>query len=323
MPKLDRFYDLIAILSNRKYAVGMGELTESLECSPATVKRLIRTLRDEYGAPLFFDRKYGGYILDKTDDESLQFPGLWFNISELHSLLLIQELLQQLEPGLLKTDLTPFRTRIESILSAKGMPRGELKHRIIIMGVGARVCCPLHFKVVARALMERKRVKLRYHSRGRDQSINRLISPQRLVYYRGNWFLLAHCHTRRGLRTLALDRIQEIQPRKEAAVELKHEELDHHFTESFGIFSGVAQQKAVLCFTPRRARWIAEENWHPDQFGKWLNDGSYQLTVPYSDSRELILEILKYGPDVEVLRPQSLRDEIQDRLQDALKKYQK
>jgi len=119
MLKLDRIYDLISILSNRKYAVGMNELTEALECSPATVKRLIKTLRDEYGAPLIFDRKYSGYLLNKSDEDSLQLPGLWFNISELHSLLLIQELLSQLEPGLLKADLTPFRTRIESILSAR------------------------------------------------------------------------------------------------------------------------------------------------------------------------------------------------------------
>ena len=322
MPKFDRIYDLIAVLSTRKYAVGMNELTEVLECSPATVKRLIRTLRDEYGAPLAFDRKYGGYILDKSDGESLQLPGLWFNISELHSLLLIQELLQQLEPGLLKTDLSPFRSRIESILSAKGMPRGELTHRIKIIGVGERVCCPLHFKVVARALMERKRLKLRYHSRGKNQSINRLVSPQRLIYYRGNWFLVVHCHTRRGLRTLALDRIQEIQPRNDPAVELEARQLDHHFNESFGIFSGSAKQRAVLCFSPKRARWIAEENWHPEQVGEWLDDGSYQLSIPYADSRELILEILKYGPDVEVLQPPSLRKEICNRLHDALKKYQ-
>lgn len=323
MPKLDRIYDLISILSNRKYAVGMNELTEALECSPATVKRLIRTLRDEYGAPLSFDRKYGGYLLDKSDEDSLQLPGLWFNISELHSLLLIQELLNQLEPGLLKADLTPFRTRIESILSAREMNSSELNRRIKIIGVGDRVCCPLHFKVVARALIERKRLKIRYLSRSKNQSTNRSVSPQRLLYYRGNWFLAVHCHTRRGLRTLAIDRIQEIQPLKEPAVELEDEQLDAHFNDSFGIFSGKAHQKAVLHFTPERARWIAEENWHPEQTGKWLDDGSYQLSIPYSDPRELILEILKYGPDVEVLQPQSLRSEIHNRLLDAVKKYQK
>jgi predicted DNA-binding transcriptional regulator YafY len=301
----------------------MDELTELLECSQPTVKRLIKTLRIEYGAPLVFNRKYGGYILDKSDGESLQLPGLWFNLSELHSLLLIQELLDQLEPGLLKADLAPFRTRIESILSVKEMPTGELRHRIKIIAVGDRVCCPLHFKVVARALMERKRLQLRYHSRGKNQSINRLVSPQRLIYYRGNWFLVVHCHTRRGLRTLALDRIQEIRPRKDIAVELEPGRLDQHFGESFGIFSGKPVKKAVLCFTPERARWIAEENWHPDQVGQWLDDGSYQLSIPYADSRELILDILKYGPDVEVLEPLSLRQEIHGRLQAALKKYQK
>ena len=29
--------------------------------------------------------------------------------------------------------------------------------------------------------------------------------------------------------------------------------------------------------------------------------------MPYSDDRELVMDILKYGPDVEVLEPEALR----------------
>ena len=79
---------------------------------------------------------------------------------------------------------------------------------------------------------------------------------------------------------------------------------------------------ATLRFTPERARWIAAEQWHPDQQGSWLDDGSYQLRLPYSDSRELVLDILRYGPDVEVIGPKELREEVKKKLLAALENYQ-
>lgn len=55
--------------------------------------------------------------------------------------------------------------------------------------------------------------------------------------------------------------------------------------------------------------------------GQFGLDGSYELAVPYRDSRELEMDILKYGPDVEVLMPTSLRNQIQQKLQRAVTNY--
>ncbi len=64
---------------------------------------------------------------------------------------------------------------------------------------------------------------------------------------------------------------------------------------------------ASLKFTPERARWVANEQWHPEQRGRLEPDGSYVLEVPFADLRELLMDILKYGADVEVLGPEALR----------------
>ncbi len=321
MSKIDRIHDLLSILHSRKYAVSVSQLTEILECSAPTVKRYIAQLRYEYGAPIRFDAKHRGYILDKSDDESIQFPGLWFNISELHSLLTIHELIDQLEPGLLKAELTPLRQRIENILASREIKTGELVKRVQFINIGMRLCCPLQFKLVAEAVMDRRKLKIGYHSRSTNRISSRTVSPQRMVYYRGNWYLAVFCHTRNGLRTLALDRIQQIQTTNQTAAEISDRELNSQFNKSFGIFSGDGAQTATLRFTADRARWVAEEKWHPDQKTQWLKDGSFEMTIPYSDHRELLLEIMKYGPDVEIIEPESLRTEIKNRLRQALKKY--
>ena len=90
---------------------------------------------------------------------------------------------------------------------------------------------------------------------------------------------------------------------------------------AYGIFSGTADQTAVLRFTPERARWVAQEQWHPQQQGCSLEDGSYELRIPYGDPRELIMDILRYGPDVEVMAPPALRRQVGERLQAAAERY--
>lgn len=94
-----------------------------------------------------------------------------------------------------------------------------------------------------------------------------------------------------------------------------------HYASSYGIFAGKAKHLAVLRFTPERARWVADEHWHPQQQSRMLADGSYELRVPYSDSRELVMDILKHSGEVEVISPEALRDAVTERLKSALGHY--
>ncbi|MDP2821836.1 MAG: WYL domain-containing protein, partial [Sulfuritalea sp.] len=59
-----------------------------------------------------------------------------------------------------------------------------------------------------------------------------------------------------------------------------------------------------------RARWVRAERWHREQRGELLPDGSYRLTVPYADERELLMDILRHGSQVVVEAPASLRKRV-------------
>lgn len=52
---------------------------------------------------------------------------------------------------------------------------------------------------------------------------------------------------------------------------------------------------------------MANETWHPQQKGTFDRDGSYLLELPYHDDRELVMDVLRHGADVEVLGPAELR----------------
>jgi predicted DNA-binding transcriptional regulator YafY len=322
MAQIDRIHELLELFSARRYPIKFNDLLTLVDYSEATLKRYLRRIRN-LGVPIRYDTHTGGYVLDKSDDAALQIPGLWFNVSELHSLLTIHELIDQLDPGLLKLELLPLRQRIEHRLAAGGIKTGELSRRIQLLGVGIRLCCTLTFRTTATALMERKRLKLNYHSRSENKISTRQVAPQRLLYYRGNWYLAAYCYTRRALRLLAMERMSAIVPQDGECLEIDDEQLRDFCTSSFGIFAGRPQQEAVLVFTKESARWVAEERWHPDQQSQWLEDGSFELRLPYADQRELVMEILRHGPEVRVVSPPELQQAVRERLRSALGQYEK
>jgi predicted DNA-binding transcriptional regulator YafY len=318
--RFDRIFELNRILQAARHPVSRQRLQDALECSRATVKRLIEDMRLHLRAPIVYDRDYNGYKYDLADGAMYELPGLWFNASELHALLTVQQLLTSVEPGLLDPHLKPLQKRIGDLLELQRPGFDGLSARVRIMRVGARRG-GRHFQTVAGALAQHQRLSIRYFNRGDDRYSDREVSPQRLTYYRDNWYLDAWCHLREGLRTFALDAIEAARPLSRVALPVADADLDRHFAVSYGIFAGTPQQTAVLRFSPERARWVAKEQWHRDQAGQFLEDGRYELRIPYSNALELTMDVLRYGPDVEVVEPAILRDLVRDRLAAALARY--
>jgi proteasome accessory factor C len=319
--RFDRIYALHRILRAARLPVPRLTLQEGLECSRATVSRIIAELRDFLGAPIEYDRSRNGYFYAEAQRKNFELPGLWFSASELYALLAAHQLLKNAQPGLLDEHLAPLRRRIEKILQTERLGSGEIARRVRILHSASRRVASAHFRTVAGALMQRRRLLIRYHGRARDIVTERPVSPQRLVHYRDNWYLDAWCHCVEALRSFAVDRVEAAHTLEAPAREMSDEALDAYFASAYGIFAGRPTETAVLRFTPERARWVADERWHSAQQGRFLDDGSYELSVPYSDPRELVMDILKYGPDVEVLGPQPLRERLIESLRESLRRY--
>lgn len=323
MEQLDRFYTLHKVLSNRRTPISRRQLELELGISRATVKRLISKMRIWFDAPVSYSHKRNGYYYDiREDDAPFELPGLWFNSDELFALLSTQYLLKEIQPGLLADAIAPFQRKLKQLLHARPEAGEEIDKRVRILQTSARATDPADFRKIGTALVQRQRINIVYQSRGKDQLSERLVSPQRLVYYRDNWYLDAWCHEREALRTFSLDRLKPVwTDAKTRAKDVSDDELDHHYARSYGIFAGPVSETAKLHFSPRAARWVADEHWHPQQQGKIMSDGAYELQIPYGDPTELVRDILKYGAEVEVLSPPSLRAQVKQALQAALAQY--
>jgi len=321
MDKFDRIFQLHKILSSRRTGVSLEELEAQLECGRSTVFRALSTLKEQLNAPVVFDPNSGGYkYADKTQPGTYELPGLWFTPAELQALIVLQRLLSDAAGGILEQHLGPISKRLDQLIKHRRLNLAEAATRLRFPALGARPTGPaLH--VVASATLQGKKRGMEYHARSQDRRSERTVSPQRLTRYREGWYLDAWDETRAALRTFAVDRIIRPTILEERAVDIPEDQLNEHYASAYGIFGGKADKVAVLRFSRERARWVADEQWHPEQQAEYLPDGRYVLRVPYRDSRELVLDILRHGSDVEVLEPDSLRTEVADQLRRAVALY--
>ena len=318
----ERVY-LIDHLLNERRSITFQDLLTRLEVSPATLKRDIAHMRDRLNAPVVFDKELGGYRYgEQGPGMKYELPGLWFSEGEIHALLTMQHLLNNLDSGgLIGPHIKPLLSRLTAILGTANNDAAQVQKRIKIESLGARQMHLEQFQVVGSALLNRKRLLIEYHARGTDEISNREVSPQRLMHYRGNWHLDAWCHAKKAMRNFSVDMIKKAEITEKPADDVAEALLDEVFAMGYGIFSGKNVEWATLHFTPERARWVADERWHSKQKSKFLPDGTYELKVPYSDHRELVMDILKYGADIKVVEPESLRKIVAETLQAAAVNY--
>jgi len=318
MDRTERFYKIDRLISERR-VVSREELLDELEVSRATLKRDLDYLRSRLEAPIVWDRDAGGYRYETNrNTPSFELPGMWFSAAEIHALLTMEALLESLGPGLLAPHIQPLLTRLRAMLDRADIPLEAVSKRIRVMRSAGRTYEPRHFTPIAHAVLKRQRLTIDHRHRGRNEVTRREVSPQRLTYYRENWYLEAWCHLRNGLRSFGLDAIEGVWSLNKAAKDVSERRMKSELDAGYGIFSGDKVEWAELRFTPERARWVSKETWHRDQQGAFDDAGYYTLRLPYSSSTELAMDVMWHLPDVQVIRPVSLREEVEARLTAAL-----
>ncbi|TAN51003.1 MAG: YafY family transcriptional regulator [Betaproteobacteria bacterium] len=321
MDRLERFYRIDQLLQGGR-SVSFARLLEALDVSRAQLKRDLAYMKDRFHAPIAYHRESNGYRFGAPGvGPRYELPGLWFSPAEIYALLTMQQLLENLQPGLLAPHVKPLLARLSAILASGEHSHEDVAKRVRVLHQAARELKHEHFALVAQATLNRRRLRIAHYNRMEDRATEREISPQRLVHYRDNWYVDAWCHLRNGLRSFSIDAIGKAELLADRVKDVARAELDEYMKSGYGIFSGKKVAWAKLKFSPLAARWVASQKWHSKQKGSFAADGSYRLELPYADDRELVMDILKHGPDVEVLAPPELRARVREQLKGALRRY--
>ena len=332
MDRTERFYKIELLLKSRG-CVSFAALQDELGVSPATLKRDLQYLRDRLSAPIVYDAFSNGYRFAEAKAGAAsatrhELPGLWFSENEIHALLTMHQLLAGLDDdGVLARHLQPLMEKLQGLLGTDEGTARELMRRVKVIVTARRRVPSRHFELLGSALLQRRRLQLRYFKRSDRSESTREVSPQRLVNHRNTWYLDAWCHASDGLRRFALDAVRDARLLEAKAKNVALRELEAELDAGYGIYGGGGAKVkwATLVFNADAAQWVANEEWHPQQKARWPDgtpgEGRYELQVPYSDPTELAMDILRHGDSVIVAGDKALAAQIARRLRSAAAQY--
>jgi hypothetical protein len=166
--------------------------------------------------------------------------------------------------------------------------------------------------VIVNAMRDRKAVELTYKSFWREEESTFTVHPHCLKLFRQRWYMLARSENYDALRIYALDeRMLSVTPLKKALKIPAKFNAEEYFSRYFGVI--IDNRKPL----PVELRVVADQVKYfeslPLHHTQELVESNQEfsvfryLLVPTFDFRQ---EILSHGPDVEVLEPEELRDEI-------------
>ncbi|MEO5698447.1 MAG: HTH domain-containing protein, partial [Burkholderiaceae bacterium] len=167
MDRTERFYKIELLLRSRG-CVSFAALKSELGVSPATLKRDLQYLRDRLSAPIVYDAFDNGYRFEAPTADARgaarhELPGLWFSENEIHALLTMHQLLAGLDDdGVLARHLQPLIDKLQGMLGTDEGSARELMRRVKVIGTARRRVPSRHFELLGSALLQRRRVALRY-----------------------------------------------------------------------------------------------------------------------------------------------------------------
>jgi predicted DNA-binding transcriptional regulator YafY len=329
MDRTERFYRIEVLIRDRA-SVSFADLQSDLEVSRATLKRDLEYLRSRMDVPIVYDRDSNGYRFEaqapgastRKGRGGRELPGVWFSEREIHALLTMQQLIKGLDgAGILARHMAPLQDKLQTMLGTSEVEVRELMKRVRIAQPTRRPVGLQCFERVGAALLGRQRLSIVYYTRSKRSESTRVVSPQRLVHYRNTWYLDAWCHAQDGLRRFALDAVRSADLLDQRAKDVAMKTVEAELDAGYGIYGGKALRSASLLFGPDAAQWVRHELWHAGQQQELLPDGSLRLKLPYSDDTELVMDLMRHGPDVCVEGPPELRRRVAERLAAAAAQY--
>ena len=169
-----------------------------------------------------------------------------------------------------------------------------------------------HLASIRLSIRQKRKIRLGYLRSGAESAGERTVSPYALVYASGHWYLIGYCDEALDLRVYRADRIQSVALTDDQ-YRIPAEFSPEQVLRDGKAFIGEPDQLLVVRYSPKVARWIAEREERDLDA-----DGSVTVKRPLGDIEWAVGHVLQYGPEAEVLAPDSVRSEVARRLREEL-----
>jgi predicted DNA-binding transcriptional regulator YafY len=316
--RVARFYRVATYLSAHPDGVTPDELARFLGMSRRNAYRDLRALEDELGMPVW--AMGGRWGLEKA----ALLPAFRLTQGEAMAVFLAARLMAKYADAYDPELAAAFQKLGEALPEVLGR---HVHRTLDVMArwppdrEGTR-----RLNALTRAWADRRVVELTYdpstYDPGRATRTARvrpyLIEPSTETHA---LYLIGFDETRGAMRTFKLERIRSLTVTAEVFEAPADGVIEEALERAWGIIADQGATMVALRFGPAVAPRVAETRWHPTQSVIREADGSLTWRATVSGTIEIRSWILSWGPDVEVLEPAALRDEVAGLLAAAAAHY--
>ena len=316
--RLQRIHDIISSGCHPS----IQELAECIERHPRTIKRDIRMLREDFNAPIVYDRRNKGF---RYSAPGWQLPPAHFSEGELLAFFTAHHVLQALgqkpEAMLLQNALAKLAAFLPDHIALNPV---MLSAALTFQPMPYVAVEPHLLRMITRAATEWRTLFMQYYSQHRNEITERCIDVLHLHNFAGDWYAIAFDHLRQEIRDFHIGRIKELRETDSFFTPPPGWNADDHLSRGFFMMRGGRLTTVSLVFDGYQARWIRERRtFHVNEQREELPDGSLRLTFPVGrNGLDAVARFcMAYAGHCRVEKPAALRQLVRERLQEALAQY--
>lgn len=290
------------------------QLAEQIEVTQKTIQRDITFMQNDLGLPLEYDRKQHGYYYERPVHE---FPLMRYSVEDVVALFLARKAVEPLQGTALEATLRDSFKRLSGALQGEISFRwSDLDQAFTVKDSGVVPADVRLFEKLARAVLECRELRFEYRKIDSDEWEKRALRPFHLADFEGGWYVIGYDLDRKARRTFALQRVKAARVLQTRFLRPSDFSLSDHLGGSFGVWHHPEDKgkkhRIRLQFTGWAARMASERRWHPSQETKWLGkkEDTLEMALELCSFEEISRWILSWGPQVEVLEPEELREEL-------------
>ncbi|MDF2378185.1 MAG: WYL domain-containing protein [Verrucomicrobiales bacterium] len=301
------------------------QLAEQIEVTQKTIQRDITFMQNDLGLPLAYDGAKHGYFYERPVHE---FPMMRYTVEDVVALFLARKAVEPLQGSPLEATLRDSFKRLSGALQGEvTFHWSDLDEAFSVKDAGIVPADVRLFEKVARAVLECRTLRFDYRKIDGEAWESRSVRPFHIADFDGGWYVIGYDEDRKARRTFALQRMKALRVMKSKFLRPADFDLKEHLGGSFGVWHNPGdtgkRQRIRLRFTGWAARMVSERRWHPCQQTKWLGKKEEVLEIVFelSGFEEIRRWILSWGPQVEVMEPEELRDGIVSDLKKSKELY--
>ena len=288
------------------------------EFSRSTFGRYIRTLQDDYGAPVEFDFKKNGYYYT---DNTFFIQQVMLKEGELLTLSTILPLLEQYKNTPLEESYRNLMNKLIEML-----PQNITVDSALINNEVHFISDPITklekgvFENVLKATKMQKTLEMEYKTAQNTDYEIRRFDPYHMICQKGSWYVLGYSYHAQDIRLYAMPRIRNCKITKDKFKIPKDFKLSDHIDVQMGAWGNSGEKyKVEIEFVKGLKTYVMERTWHKGQTLRENKDGTVYLSFETNQLSQVVAWVMSFGGGARVLSPQELKNRVGDAAREILK----